>query len=142
MFAPTPDARAEQVQSELANELMSPFCPGRTIAACPSDQARKLEDHILAEARAGKSRAEIERELVDRFGSQIVGYAPQPAVMYGAAALGALGLAMVAMAGRRWLRRSRAVAPAGVATAAPAAPAPTAAERARLADAIDDADEF
>ncbi len=142
MFAPTSDARAEQVQAELANELMSPYCPGRTIAACPSGQARKLEDHILAEAKAGKSRAEIEDSLVARFGAQIVGYAPQPAVMYGAAALGALGLVMIAAAGRRWLRRSRVVSQPGTPRAAVATASPTAAERARLADAIDDADEF
>ena len=34
----------ELILQELSNELMSPYCPGRTIAACPSPNARKLED--------------------------------------------------------------------------------------------------
>jgi cytochrome c-type biogenesis protein CcmH/NrfF len=140
MFAPASEADAEKVLSELSNELMSPYCPGRTIASCPSENARKLEDHILAEAKAGKSRKEIEGELVDRFGAKIVGYAPQPVVMYGAAAIGLVGLALVVSAGRKWMRRGARAS----AASEPAAPKvqPTAAERARLEDAIDDADEF
>ena len=82
MMAPE-DAERERVLAELSNELMSPYCPGRTIASCPSGQARKLEDHILAEAQAGKTREEIEQSLVERFGPEIIGYAPQPVVLYG-----------------------------------------------------------
>ncbi len=133
----------ERVLSDLSNELMSPYCPGRTIASCPSDPARKLEDHILAEAQAGKSREEIEQSLVQRFGPQIIGYAPQPVVLYGAAAAGLGGLLLLAWAGRRW-RRAKA------STSSTAAPGPAAAtprtlsprDRDRLDDALDEVDEF
>jgi cytochrome c-type biogenesis protein CcmH/NrfF len=136
----------ERVLSELSNELMSPYCPGRTIASCPSEQARKLEDQILAQAQAGRSREQIEESLVERFGPQIVGYAPQPIVLWGATVAGLCGLLLVAWAGRRWLRRP-AVAGAGAGAnpspvAAAASGGPSKAERARLDDALDDLDEF
>jgi hypothetical protein len=36
-------ARPRTLATELSHDLMSPYCPGRTIATCPSPQARKLE---------------------------------------------------------------------------------------------------
>jgi cytochrome c-type biogenesis protein CcmH/NrfF len=145
---PAGDGQAERVLSDLSNDLMSPYCPGRTIASCPSEQARKLEDHILAQAEAGKSRKEIEAELVEQFGPEIVGYAPQPMLLYGVAAAGFAGLLAVAWVGRRWLRgRAPTPALAGAAAGAGAAGSvspgrPSAAERDRLEDALDDLDEF
>jgi cytochrome c-type biogenesis protein CcmH/NrfF len=143
---PAGDGRPEQILTDLSNDLMSPYCPGRTIASCPSEQARKLEDRILAEAKAGKSRDEIEQELVQQFGTEIVGYAPQPMLLYGVAAAGVGGLIAVAWVARRW-RRARV--PAGTIPGATAATAkagvpgkPSAAEREKLEDALDDLDEF
>lgn len=138
------DDQAAQVLTDLSNDLMSPYCPGRTIASCPSEQARKLEDRILAEAKAGKSRDEIEQELVQQFGPEIVGYAPQPMLLYGVAGAGLAGLIAVAWVARKW-RRARA--PAGAAGATPATAGgakgkPSAAEREKLEDALDDLDEF
>src|SRR5262245_28803458 len=111
----------ERVLSELSNELMSPYCPGRTIASCPSEQARKLEDQILAQAQAGRWREQIEESLVERFGPQIVGYAPQPIVLWGAAVAGVCGLIVLAWVGRRWLRSAPARASATVGPAPAAA---------------------
>ena len=96
---------AELILQQLSNELMSPYCPGRTISACPSGQARKLEDHILAEARSGRTREEIEADLRERFGDEIVGYAPPPGMMWVALLVGLVALALVAITGRRWARR-------------------------------------
>lgn len=149
MFAPA-SGEPERILSELSNEMMSPYCPGRTIASCPSDNARKLEDQILAQAQAGKSREQIEQTLVERFGPQIVGYAPQPTLVWGAAVAGLLGLLVVAWMGRKWLRRGPALASDASAVAAAASPGsgpapargPSKAERARLDDALDDLDEF
>ena len=142
MDAPAP-GEPERILSDLSNELMSPYCPGRTISSCPSEQARKLEEQILVQAQAGKSREQIEQSLVDRFGPQIIGYAPQPVVLYGAAAAGLAGLLVVGWAARRWLRRpTPAGAKASAATDAPAVTGPSKAERARLDDALDDVDEF
>jgi cytochrome c-type biogenesis protein CcmH/NrfF len=52
----------------LAHELMSPFCPGRTLAECSSPQAAELRLWILTQAAAGASREEIEANLYGRFG--------------------------------------------------------------------------
>jgi cytochrome c-type biogenesis protein CcmH/NrfF len=64
---PRDPVQAEALTNELSHDLMSPYCPGRTIATCPSPQARKLEMHILDQAQQGKSRAEIETALAERF---------------------------------------------------------------------------
>lgn len=130
-------ADPDQVLQELSTDLMSPYCPGRTIAACPSPQARQLEDHILAEAKSGKTRDEIEQELVARFGDEMVGYAPQPLLLYGSALVGLLALVAVVMVGRRWSKAPRSTAAAGAGGGAP-----TAAELERLEDALDEVDEF
>jgi cytochrome c-type biogenesis protein CcmH/NrfF len=69
-------AGSETAQDEswayaLAHELMSPYCPGRTLAECPSPQADELRLWILERARAGASRAEVEEELYRNFGDQL-----------------------------------------------------------------------
>lgn len=136
-------ADPDQVLQTLSNDLMSPYCPGRTIAACPSPQARQLEDHILAQAQAGKSREEIEGALVARFGDDIVGYRPQPVLLYGSALAGLLALVAVVMMGRRWARRPAAVGLGAVAAAGVGAHlAPSQAELDRLEDALDEVDEL
>lgn len=129
---------AELILQELSTELMSPYCPGRTISACPSDQARKLEDHILAEARSGKTREQIETDLRARFGDEIVGYAPPPGMLWVALIVGLVALALVAITGRRWARRpARAGAgPEGGPEAR--TKGPTQAELDALEDAIDE----
>jgi cytochrome c-type biogenesis protein CcmH/NrfF len=137
-FADTADPH--DVLQALSNDLMSPYCPGRTIAACPSPQARKLEDHILTEAQAGKSREEIESALVARFGEDIVGYRPQPVLLYGSALVGLLALVVLVAMGRRWARRPAAVA--GTPAVAGGAGAPSRAELERLEDALDEVDEL
>ncbi len=131
----------DQILQTLSNDLMSPYCPGRTIAACPSPQARQLEDHILGEAKAGKSRQEIEQSLVARFGDEIVGYAPQPVLLYGSALVGLLALVALMVVGRRWSQRGRSPAGATVAGSS-TGHTPTRAELDRLEDALDEVDEF
>lgn len=137
------DPEPDQVLQSLSNDLMSPYCPGRTIAACPSPQARQLEDHILAEAQAGKSREDIEAALVQRFGDDIVGYRPQPVLLYGSALVGLLALVAVVVTGRRWARRPAAAGVGlGAAAVATAGAAPSQAELDRLEDALDEVDEI
>ena len=133
----------ERILQELSNDLMSPYCPGRTISSCPSGKARKLEDHILEQARAGKTREEIEADLVERFGSDIVGYAPRPIVLYGTAIVALMALVLIAMVARRWVRSSRVRESSGKGqgTAEPRS-GPTADELDALEDALDDEDGF
>jgi cytochrome c-type biogenesis protein CcmH/NrfF len=57
---------------DLASDLMSPFCPGRTINDCPSPQAASLKAWILVQAAAGRTREDVEEELYDRYGDVIL----------------------------------------------------------------------
>ena len=142
-------ADPDQILQQLSTDLMSPYCAGRTIAACPSPQARQLEDHILAEAKSGKSRDQIEQELVARFGRDIVGYEPPPVLLYGSIGLGLVALLLLVRMGRRWSSKPRTAAATATATAAVGAgagaavsAAPSAAELERLEDALDEFDDF
>jgi len=53
---------------QLWNELMSPFCPGRTLADCPSEQAEKLREWIVAQEEQGRDREDVTGELFRSFG--------------------------------------------------------------------------
>ncbi len=56
---------------ELAHELMSPFCPGRTLAACTSEQAAEMRQWILLQEAAGATREEVIAVLESKYGEQI-----------------------------------------------------------------------
>ncbi len=56
---------------EAAAELMSPFCPGSTLADCPSPNAESLRLWLIVQAAAGRSRDEVEAELFARYGDQM-----------------------------------------------------------------------
>jgi cytochrome c-type biogenesis protein CcmH/NrfF len=137
---------AEQVLHELSHQLMSPYCPGRTIASCSSQAARRLEEDILTQAQAGRTRDEIEATLVERFGPQVIGYAGRPVLLWGTGALAAVAIALVFVSARRWARG----ATARTAGAGPAEPAPASEGTARAApselaaveDELDRLDEF
>lgn len=58
---------------DLAAELMSPYCPGRTLASCPSPQAAELVQWMVLQEAAGSSREEIIDVLIERFGEEILG---------------------------------------------------------------------
>ena len=69
-----PHAKANQGWAyEMANELMSPYCPGRTVADCPSPQAQTLRMWLIVQEAAGRPRAEVEAELIARYGESVLG---------------------------------------------------------------------
>lgn len=77
LLAPTVQAAGEDgFAYDLAGELMSPFCPGRTVASCPSPQATELIQWIQLQEAAGASREEVVEMLIDRFGEEILGAPP------------------------------------------------------------------
>jgi cytochrome c-type biogenesis protein CcmH/NrfF len=53
-------------------EVMSPFCPGRTLDACTSSQADSLRMWILMQEAAGRSETDVHAELVERYGDIIL----------------------------------------------------------------------
>jgi cytochrome c-type biogenesis protein CcmH len=69
-------AQAEGWGYDLGDELMSPFCPGRTLSSCPSPQAAELVQWIVTQEAAGTTREEILEILIERFGEEILGAPP------------------------------------------------------------------
>jgi cytochrome c-type biogenesis protein CcmH/NrfF len=108
----------ERWSPRLFRELMSPFCPGRTIADCPSPQADQLRVWVGIQEAAGRTREDVEAELFERFGDAVLP-APRPegfgitayAVPIGATILGGFVLAIFL---RRQLRAAASAAPAAV----------------------------
>lgn len=64
---------AEGWAYDLMNELMSPYCPGRPLADCPSGQAQTLRMWLIVQEAAGRSRDEVEAEVVARYGQSVLG---------------------------------------------------------------------
>ena len=70
-------ATAEPAEPEgwayrLSHEIMSPFCPGRSLADCPSPQAENLRAWIVIQEATGRSQADVETELLERYGDVIL----------------------------------------------------------------------
>jgi cytochrome c-type biogenesis protein CcmH/NrfF len=69
-------AQAEGWGYDLGGELMSPFCPGRTLSSCPSPQAAELVQWIVTQEAAGTTREEVLEMLIERYGEEILGAPP------------------------------------------------------------------
>jgi cytochrome c-type biogenesis protein CcmH/NrfF len=110
---------------EVAAELMSPFCLGRTLADCPSDQARSLALWIVVQEAAGRTRADVEEELFARYGEVM-----RPAPRAHGIGLAAYVIPALAFAGGGTLvgvflmrqTRARQAAPPAAGSAAPTDP--------------------
>lgn len=136
---PTPqELQAEALARDVAAEMPSPYCPGRSIASCPSQPARDLEDDILVLAKEGKDREQIEAILVDRFGEERMGKAQQTEILVAIVLTAVIALAAIVMLARKWLRPTPADA-AGAAEASPLASV-SLDELDRLEDELDEID--
>ena len=69
--AANPGDTAPSWAYDLPNDLMSPFCPGRSLADCPSPDAASMRMWILVQAAAGRTREDVEAELFERYGEMI-----------------------------------------------------------------------
>ena len=63
--APTTEQQARRSHA-IASRLMSPFCPGSTIASCSSPRAEKWRADIQQWVKEGKNEAEIRARLQAR----------------------------------------------------------------------------
>jgi cytochrome c-type biogenesis protein CcmH/NrfF len=70
--APLASAADDPWSFELWNELMSPYCPGRTLSDCPSGKAEELRGWIQDQEREGRSKEEVSEQLFVRFGDVIL----------------------------------------------------------------------
>ena len=58
---------------QLSRELMSPYCPGRTLADCPSSKADDLRLWIYEQEAQGRTRSDVEQDLIAQFGEAMRG---------------------------------------------------------------------
>jgi cytochrome c-type biogenesis protein CcmH/NrfF len=136
---PTPEElQAEELTRDIAAEMPSPYCPGRSISSCPTEAARELEDDILDLAKEGKDREQIELVLVARFGEEKMGKAHENEVLVGVIVGAVLALGVILYTARKWLRP----ASVAVSTATPAATlaGATPSELDRLEEELDELD--
>ena len=73
---PGPAGAEESWGYDLGHELMSTYCPWRTLATCPSPQAAEQVQWIVTQEAAGVTREQVLEKLVDRFGEEILGAPP------------------------------------------------------------------
>lgn len=71
--ADDPESVRARAAHELARDLMSPYCPGRTLAECPSPDALAVREEIRAALREGEAPESIRTRIEARFGDQVVG---------------------------------------------------------------------
>lgn len=76
------DAKAKQVPAKrtpgevskltqaISEDIYSPFCPGETIAICPSGGASIVRQHIQKLAREGMSKHDIEEAVFAKYGDE------------------------------------------------------------------------
>lgn len=102
------EVQAESLARDIAADMPSPYCPGRSIASCPSGPARELEDDILALAKQGKDRQEIEAVLVQRFGEEKMGKSQQTEILVAIILAAVIALVAIVVMARKWLRPATA----------------------------------
>ncbi|MFO7561816.1 MAG: cytochrome c-type biogenesis protein CcmH [Enhygromyxa sp.] len=137
---PTPeDLQAESLARDIAADMPSPYCPGRSIASCPSQPARELEDDILTLAQQGKDREQIETILVQRFGEEKMGKAHQTEIIVAIILAAVLALVAIIVMARKWLRPTPAATNPRLEDPSPLAKV-SADELDRLEDELDELD--
>jgi cytochrome c-type biogenesis protein CcmH len=72
LAAPASAEEAEPWSYQVWRETMSPFCPGRALSDCPSEQAESLRMWVLTQEEEGRSRADVEAEIVGRYGDIVL----------------------------------------------------------------------
>ena len=65
-----------QISQEIFLEILSPFCPGRSLQDCPSSQATDLKNEVRQLLEQGKSKSEIVELLIERYGENILAKPP------------------------------------------------------------------
>jgi cytochrome c-type biogenesis protein CcmH len=113
-------SKANTEAQAIFREVMSPFCPGLTLADCPSPNAFTMRGDIEARLAKGESRDAILDELVTKYGTQILADpsdTPIGSVVWGVpfvlSGLAAIGLAVFLRRATRTHEEPPALAAAG-----------------------------
>jgi cytochrome c-type biogenesis protein CcmH len=69
-------AREDTRAQRIFTSLMSPFCPGLTVASCPSPGAEQMRQEVRRRLGAGEGARTIVAALVETYGAEILGAPP------------------------------------------------------------------
>ena len=105
--APHALAGPQDVAVRVAQEIISPFCPGVTLHDCPSSAGDAMRREILEMAESGMSSDEIIDALVAERGEEILATPSSPVARILPALLVGLGAAVALFLMARWTRRRR-----------------------------------
>jgi Uncharacterized protein involved in biosynthesis of c-type cytochromes len=130
LVVPPALADAQDVAAHVAQEIISPFCPGVTLHDCPSSAGDDMRREILEMAESGMNSDEIIDALVAERGEEILATPSSPIARILPALLVALGAAVALFLMARWTRRRRRDGEPGV-------PALSGAEKARVQRELD-----
>jgi cytochrome c-type biogenesis protein CcmH/NrfF len=128
--APHALADPQDVATHVAQQIISPFCPGVTLHDCPSSSGDAMRREILEMAESGMSSDEIIDALVAERGKEILATPSSPIARILPALLVALGAAVALFLMARWTTRRRTERASGV-------PVLSSAEHARVQRELD-----
>jgi cytochrome c-type biogenesis protein CcmH len=98
-----------QAWQDVAGELMSPACPGRTLLNCTSSQAEQWRELIRQKLAQGESKEQILRYFVDISGEGILAAPPKQGFALAAWLLPLFvivnGAGLIVVLTRRWAQR-------------------------------------
>jgi cytochrome c-type biogenesis protein CcmH len=120
-----PDPNAVPTAEAVEGRVMSTWCPGLTLAECPSGQASALRQKIAARVADGWTNRRIDAWLVDNYGEEVLGR-PRSAAAFlvpAAAVLGG-GLAVAFVVRRRPGPGSSPASPSSPPSSLPPSPEP------------------
>ena len=108
MLVPSTPAWSQSWQ-DVAGELMSPACPGRTLLNCTSSQAEQWRELIRQKLAQGESKEQILRYFVDIGGEGILAAPPKQGFALTAWLLPLFvmvnGAGLIVILTRRWAQR-------------------------------------
>ena len=64
------EGHVSRVTQEVSMEIYSPFCPGKTLAMCPSPNAAEVRMDIQNMAKTGMTVDEIKEKVVIQYGEE------------------------------------------------------------------------
>ena len=83
------DPHAARVANQVSHEILSPFCPGKTLAMCPSPAAAEVRMKIQEMAESGMEEPEIREAIIEEHGEEF--RTIEPPLIDDIGLLGALG---------------------------------------------------
>ena len=106
-----PIAAEETAWQDIAGELMSPACPGRTLLNCTSEHAGQWQELIKQKVAQGESRDEIMQYFVNMGGDEVLASPPKRGFTLTVWLLPAFaivnGAGLIILLTTRWAKRVR-----------------------------------